>query len=65
MNEIIQFISNVGFPIAMCLLLWYDKHTTLSQNSAALEKLKEVIDKNTSVTESLHNIIVSRETFKE
>lgn len=49
----------------MCLLMWYDKRTTLAQNAKAIEELKEVIDRNTEVTQSLQNLIVSRETFKE
>lgn len=65
MENITQFISTVGFPIVMCLLMWYDKRTTLAQNAKAIEELKEVIDRNTEVTQSLQNLIVSRETFKE
>lgn len=65
MKDLMQFISTVGFPIVMCLLMWYDKRTTLAQNAKAIEELKEVIDRNTEVTQSLQNLIVSRETFKE
>lgn len=65
MDTIYQLISNLGFPIVMCLLMWYDKRTTLAQNAKAIEELKEVIDRNTEVTQSFQNLIVSRETFKE
>lgn len=53
MNEILQVITTVGFPIAMCLILcWYiykgdEKHdkevealtNSLNNNTKALEKL--------------------------
>lgn len=38
-NVVVSIIMNVGFPIAMCLLLWWDKRTVIKQNSEALEQM--------------------------
>ena len=46
MSEVVQLISNVGFPIAMCLIMIFGQKKTL-------EDLKNTIDKNTSMVEKL------------
>lgn len=61
MNELISFISTIGFPIAMCLLLWYDKVTSIKENAKALNELSKAIEQNTLVTQSLYQSIVERE----
>lgn len=40
MNDITQTISTVGFPIAMCLLLWWDKKVTVDANTQAINNIK-------------------------
>lgn len=40
MNDITQAISTVGFPIAMCLLLWWDKKVTVDANTQAINDIK-------------------------
>ena len=52
MNEILQNIGTFGFPVVMCLLVWYDnrklgdKMTELVQaNTKAMVELTEVIRK--------------------
>ncbi len=40
MNDITQAISTVGFPIAMCLLLWRDKKVTVDANTQAINDIK-------------------------
>lgn len=52
-DTIVTLISNVGFPICMCLVLIktikyiYDQHVT------EINALRETIDKNTDVLERL------------
>ena len=41
MNEVLQIINTVGFPIAMCIFLcWYVKDTT-DKNRNEIEKINE------------------------
>jgi len=39
--EITELISNVGFPIAAFLLMWYSHNTTLKKLTLAIVELKE------------------------
>jgi hypothetical protein len=52
-NEIIQLISNIGFPIACAIALFIawqkDRETTLQ----TLDKMRESIDANTNVISQL------------
>ena len=38
-----QLISNVGFPIAMCLLMYYQSNTVIKANTEAINDLKSVL----------------------
>lgn len=40
MTDIIQAISTIGFPISMCLLLWWDKKVTVDANTQAINDIK-------------------------
>lgn len=46
MDEIIQAVSTVGFPIAMCIWCYYTQQTTMKD-------LRETIQHNTEVIEHL------------
>lgn len=43
-NTVIQAISNVGFPIAAFLLMWYQCNTVVKENTAAITEMRIVID---------------------
>ena len=45
-NVILTGISTVGFPIVMCLIIFY-------QNEKTIETLKTTIDNNTSIIKEL------------
>lgn len=45
-NTILTSISTVGFPIVMCLIIFY-------QNEKTIETLKTTIDNNTSIIKEL------------
>lgn len=44
-NEIINFISTVGFPIVMCVLMFRTMTDTIKANSESITKLCEKIDR--------------------
>lgn len=56
-QEISQLVSNVGFPIAMCLMLiWYmTKETT--RHKEETDKLSNTIASNTQVLTELCTLI--------
>lgn len=55
MDVIVQLISNMGFPIAMCIMLvWYINNTMKSVNST-LQSLQRTVENNTMVVEKLNN----------
>jgi len=47
---IITAVQSIGFPIAMCLLLFYDR-------VKVMEKLEGVISENTKITAELKTLI--------
>lgn len=42
--SIMQAISNVGFPIAAFLLMWYQCNTTVKECTAAITELRVTLD---------------------
>lgn len=50
MQELTNSITTVGFPIVACILLFYF-------NKVEVEKLRETLEKNTSVLMQLKDII--------
>ena len=48
-NTIIQAVSSVGFPIAMCLLMYYQLGKSEEVHKAEIDELKQAIDNNTLV----------------
>ena len=43
-NTLIQAISNVGFPIAAFLLMWYQCNTVVRENTAAITEMRVALD---------------------
>lgn len=53
-NALVQIISNLGFPIAMCgALLWYINKQT-EQHKEEMHELKQSIDNNTLIITKLY-----------
>ena len=52
-NTIIQAISSVGFPSAMCLLMYYQLGKSEEVHKAEIDELKQAIDNNTLVIQQL------------
>lgn len=45
-EEITNLISNVGFPIAAFVMMWYSNNKTLKKLTEVVEGLKELIISN-------------------
>ena len=52
-NVITQVISNIGFPCAMCLLMYYHMYKQIEAHSEEISKLTSVINENTVATKQL------------
>ena len=50
-KEIIQIISNFGFPVLMCLLLFYYIRNEQKKTNETLQELRLAIDRNTTIIE--------------
>lgn len=61
-QAIVQIVSAVGFPIAMCCIMaWYVKYQA-DQHAAESKELRTVIDENTKILEGLKQLIADRLT---
>lgn len=43
-NSVMQAVSNVGFPIAAFLLMWYQCNTVVKENTEAITKMRLALD---------------------
>lgn len=57
MNEFIQAISTVGFPIACCCFLLWQNSKQDNYNREQQEKLRETINGNTKSIEELGKLV--------
>lgn len=57
MNEIIQAVSTVGFPIACCCFLLWQNSKQDQYNREQQQKLRDTIDNNTRSIEGLSAIV--------
>lgn len=57
MNEIISLISNVGFPIAVCVALFYFMMKQEDRHRDENNKLSETVEANTKVLTELCTLI--------
>ena len=57
MDVIVQLISNVGFPIAMCLMMMWYINNSMKQMTLTIESLKKTVENNTAVVEKLNDRI--------
>ena len=56
MNEVLQAITTVGFPIAMCLILaWYIREIEI-RHSNEVNALKDALNNNTLALQHLADI---------
>lgn len=57
MDQIVQLISNIGFPMAMCVMLVWYINNTMKQMNVTLCSLQRTVENNTAVVEKLNNRI--------
>lgn len=57
MNEIIQAVSTVGFPIACCCFLLWQNTKQDNYNREQQEKLRATIDNNTKSIDELSKLV--------
>lgn len=56
-TEVTQIISNVGFPIGMCLLVFYYMAKQDTKHTEETEHLRNTLQENTKVLQELSNLI--------
>lgn len=42
-DKLFCLIKDFGFPIVMCLLLWYQGNTTINQNTKVLSEIRDYL----------------------
>lgn len=53
LNAIIEFINGVGFPIAVCIALFWFNRDTIREQQKLLVELKDIIRDNSEVMKDL------------
>lgn len=56
-NEIISLISNVGFPVAVCIALFFYMEKQNERHQNETDKLNETVQSNTKVLTELCTLI--------
>lgn len=56
-QELMQIISNCGFPIAVCLYLIYAGQKRDDKFSASVEQLRQTVENNTNIIQRLYDKI--------
>ena len=56
-EDVVQIISTVGFPIAMCLLLFWNMKQEQDTHKQEVMELKDVISRNNEILASLKQLI--------
>lgn len=56
-QEITNIISNVGFPIAVCLVMFYYMNKQSEKHKQEIDKLSETLQGNTKVLTELCTLI--------
>ena len=49
MNEILEVINTVGFPVACCIALFYQNSKQDERYDKQMTELRQVIDNNTTI----------------
>lgn len=53
-NEVIQVIGSLGFPIAVCLWFMIVDHKDSKANTEAIISMSKAVENNTKAIEKLH-----------
>ena len=60
-NALVQIISNLGFPIAMCGALFWYINKQLEMHKEETHELKQSIDNNTLIITKLYERLADHE----
>lgn len=56
MNDIVQIISTLGFPIAACIAMgWFVKYQTDNNNKTMADLRNEQAEQNTTMLKAINN----------
>lgn len=64
-TQITQMISNAGFPIAMCLIVFYYMTKHDEQHNEEIDNLRNTLEENTKVLSELSTLIKTLTNGKE
>lgn len=56
-NDIVTLISNLGFPIVVCIALFYYMNKQNERHNSETDKLSETVQQNTKVLTELCTLI--------
>lgn len=56
-NEIVSLVSNVGFPVAVCIALFFYMEKQNERHQQETDKLNETVQSNTKVLTELCTLI--------
>lgn len=57
MEDIVQIIQTLGFPIALCCYLLYDRNKSDQRHQEEISTLKESLDANTQMVSDTKTMI--------
>lgn len=57
MDSVIQLVSNVGFPVAVCIALFFYMEKQNERHQEETDKLNETVQSNTKVLTELCTLI--------
>lgn len=57
LNEIVSLISNVGFPVAVCIALFFYMEKQDERHQSETDKLNRTVQSNTKVLTELCTLI--------
>jgi preprotein translocase subunit YajC len=56
-NDIVTLIANVGFPVAMCFVMFYYMNKQSERHEQEISDLRDTINNNTQVLTELSTLI--------
>lgn len=62
-DALIKLINGVGFPIVVCVALFWSNQTSVNAQQVLLAEFKETIRNNTDALNALSNKIDSKEKY--
>lgn len=57
LTAILDSVSNVAFPIAACVILWYGNREQIKQYREDVSNMRNTVEKNTQTIETLKEIM--------